>query len=137
MNSPLNLIPKLWNIAARIPFIQKPLLVGQDMSRTASFLAQKSAQIAHIDAVYKCQTLENKFELFARFFGTTQIKYEIISFLEFAKAERPEHLCEIGTADGGTNFLMSQALPSARLMIGVELYVKNKVKLHYFSRQYQ
>ena len=64
-------------------------------------------------------------------------KSEILNFLRFAKLEAPTVVCEIGTADGGTNFLLSQALPTVQLMLGVDLYVKKRSKLQFFFREEQ
>ena len=57
--------------------------------------------------------------------------------MDFVKSHNPQSVCEIGTADGGTNFLLSQAIPSVKLMIAVDLFVKNKFKLSHFSKSSQ
>jgi len=46
-------------------------------------------------------------------------------------------ILSLGAGEGGTNFLLSQATPSASLMIGIDSYAKNSAKLKYFSRQSQ
>lgn len=59
-------------------------------------------------------------------FGTGQVHDEILAFIELAAARSPRAVCEIGIADGGTTFLLGRSLPDCRLLIGVDLYVKNR-----------
>jgi cephalosporin hydroxylase len=113
------------------------VIVVKDTLGTVSFWARRREREGQQTVFQDCQTIEEFFQFSAATFGPHQIKHEILNFLEFARAEQPECVCEIGTADGGTNFLLSQALPSVRIMIGVDLYVKNRVQLHYFSKTSQ
>jgi cephalosporin hydroxylase len=136
-NNPIFFLMRVWRRFTRFPFINRPIIAGKDMFRAVSFWARRHEREVQHTAFHKCQTLEEYFQFSGEMFGPHQIKQEILNFLEFARAEQPEYVCEIGTADGGTNFLLSQALPSARFMIGVDLYVKNRVQLHYFSRASQ
>jgi predicted O-methyltransferase YrrM len=135
--NPAFLAMRVWRRFARLPFIEKPVIVGKDRFRALSFWARRREREMQQTVFQDCPTLEEFFQFSAAMFGPHQIKQEILNFLEFARAEQPEYVCEIGTADGGTNFLLSQALPSVRLMIGVDLYVKNRVQLHYFSKTSQ
>lgn len=128
---------RVWRKFARVPFIYQQLVVGEDMFRAANFWVRKSEREVQSTIFQNCQTLEDNFQFSAQMFGPHQLKLEILSFLKFAKTEQPKYVCEIGTADGGTNFLLSQALPSVRVMIGVDLYVKNRVQLRYFSKASQ
>lgn len=132
-----NLVNRAYKKLARIPFLQKPLLLGEDLSQSTIFRLNSLRRQAHYENYKNCKTLEDKFNFSANIFGPHQIKNEIISFLEFSKNAQPRNVCEIGTADGGTSFLLSQALPSVELMIGIDLYVKNKAKLQYFSKTSQ
>lgn len=132
-----NLFPKIWQRITRFSFIQKPLLIGSDQFRGVKFLANSNTKKRQYAAFENCTSLENYFGFTEQVFGSHQIKEEILSFLVFAEAEQPQHACEIGTADGGTNFLLSQALPSVSLMIGVDLYVKNRIQLTYFKKTNQ
>lgn len=135
--NPVLFVKIVWRIFARLPFIKKPVILGKDTFRAVSFWARRREREVQQNAFKNCQTLEELFQFSAAMFGPHQIKQEILNFLEFARAEQPECVCEIGTADGGTNFLLSQALPSVRLMIGVDLYVKNRIQLRYFSKTSQ
>jgi len=136
-SNPAFFVNRVWRRFARLPFIKKPVIVGKDTLRGVNFWARRREREGQQTAFQNCQTLEELFQFSAAMFGPHQIKQEILNFLEFARAEQPECICEIGTADGGTNFLLSQALPSVRLIIGVDLYVKNRVQLHYFSKTYK
>ncbi len=121
----------------RLPVIKDVLLIGKDKTATTKFWLGKKQRTESSATFEKCQTLEDYFQFAAMMFGSHQIKHEILSFLEFANYEKPKYVCEIGTANGGTNFLLSQALPSVSAMIGVDLYVKNQAQLKYFSRENQ
>lgn len=79
-----------------------------------------------------CNGLEDYYQFSNKILGSMQIKSEIISFLEFVKLENPKYICEIGVANGGTNFLLSQAIPSSYNVIDIDLYIKNRFLLNYF-----
>lgn len=128
---------RAWQKFLRLPFINKPLLIGKDIFRIVNFWLRKNERKEQEGVFQGCGTLEEYFQFSSTVFGPHQIKQEILSFLEFAREKQPECVCEIGTANGGTNFLLSQALPSVRLMIGVDLYVKNRLQLYYFSKPSQ
>ena len=65
---------------------------------------------------------------------TLQKREEIISFLKIVYREAPKRICEIGTYNGGTNFMLYHNLPSVNIMIGIDLYVKNRFFLRFFSK---
>jgi len=67
-------------------------------------------------------------------FGSNQNWPEILGLIDRLKAEEPRVICEIGVADGGTNFLFAHALPKIELMIGVDLFVKGRPRLRFFAR---
>lgn len=122
---------------ARIPLVSKSLCVGKDKIGSIVFWSDRTKRSSRYADFKRCYHLDEFFRFSEQLFGPHQIKGEILSFLEFAKDEQPKLVCEIGTADGGTNFLLSQALPSVSFMLGVDLYVKKKVQLRYFSRASQ
>jgi len=135
---PQQLIIRVWNKFTRLPLIGEFTLKGLDKLNGIVFLLQeKIKKEKKRDELTYFQSLEDYFQFSNEIFGVHQIKSEIISFLEFANLEQPQHVCEIGTACGGTNFLLSQSLTSIKLMIGVDLYVKNKSQLQYFSKDSQ
>ena len=112
------------------------LVIGEKLEEILIKINSAEQQIRS-DTFKKCSTLEDFFNFTSQEFGSHQIKSEIIALLDFVKSHNPQSVCEIGTADGGTNFLLSQAISSVKLMIAVDLFVKNKFKLSYFSKSSQ
>jgi predicted O-methyltransferase YrrM len=91
-------------------------------------------------AVYeRCRTVSEYHDFASDILGIppNQIKSEITTFLDFVRTRSPRHVCEIGTADGGTNFLLSQAVPPVVLAMGIDLYVRNTFQLRRYSRSGQ
>ena len=66
--------------------------------------------------------------------GATQIRNEILHFIEIVRGLEPRWVCEIGTSYGGTTFLLSRLLPPQTRLIGIDLFVRNRVQLRYFAR---
>jgi hypothetical protein len=58
--------------------------------------------------------------------GSVQYPEEIGAALEYLRGEAPRCVCEIGTAESGTTLLLSQLLPSVELVVGIDLFVKNR-----------
>jgi len=70
-------------------------------------------------------------------FGSNQNGAEILGLINRLKAEEPQVVCEIGVADGGTNFLFTHAFPKIEFMLGIDLFVRGKARLRYFARTEQ
>jgi predicted O-methyltransferase YrrM len=65
--------------------------------------------------------------------GVHQSRYEVTELIRFLNTHnRPKVLCEIGTANSGTNLLLGQAVKSAEFIAGIDLYVKNRSRLRYY-----
>jgi len=128
---------RAWRKFARIPGIDTVVTISDESLKSLFFWVDAKGRTETRQTYQNCQSVEDYYTFSRQVFGPHQIKSEIIRFLEFARLEKPEVVCEIGTADGGTNFLLSQSLPTVEHMIGVDLYVKKKSKLHYFSRPNQ
>jgi cephalosporin hydroxylase len=79
-------------------------------------------------------TPRDYFDFAGRFFPAHQIPFEILGFLELAATMRPDTVIEIGTAEGGTNFLLGAALKTVKLKISVDLFVRNTRLLQAFGR---
>src|SRR4051794_31734110 len=47
-------------------------------------------------------------------FGSHQIEAEILGLLDWIAGRKPRVVCEIGTAMGGTSYLLSQSLPTVQ-----------------------
>lgn len=67
---------------------------------------------------------EEWFELAQLVFGCQQRPVEICRFLEFMESRSPQFVCEIGVAAGGTHFLLREAIPSVKKIIGVEIALR-------------
>ena len=118
-----------WSGVARV--------IAKTALHSATFHVSKIGSRTSYQAFTACQTPEDYFDFASGQFPANQNKQEIVAFLSFAAADEPQNVCEIGTYYGGTTFLLSQALPSVNLMIGIDLYVRNSSQLHYFSRPNQ
>jgi predicted O-methyltransferase YrrM len=81
-----------------------------------------------------CRDIEDYVDFALQRFETIQKREEIISFLQRVQAESPKRICEIGTYNGGTNFVFYHALHSVNMMIGIDLYVQNRFLLRFFSQ---
>ncbi|MFM6345673.1 MAG: hypothetical protein ACKPFK_11065, partial [Dolichospermum sp.] len=125
----MNVIKKVQNRLLHNSITKVPSLVMGEKLEEIFLKINKKEQHLKSDTLKKCSCHEDFFNFTSQEFGSHQIKSEIIGLLDFVKSYNPQSVCEIGTADGGTNFLLSQAIPSVKLMIGVDLFVKNKFKL--------
>lgn len=87
------------------------------------------------DALRKCRTPEDLLAFSRATFGITQHAEEILPFIAMARAEKPRFACEIGTQRGGNNFLLSWSIPEIEHMIGLDLFIQNRVQLRHFRRK--
>ncbi len=78
--------------------------------------------------------VERLFDLAGSEFGITQVPGEIIALIELLRDLGPRTIVEIGTHKGGNSFLFCHSLPSAKVLVGVDLCVQNAEKLIYFAR---
>jgi predicted O-methyltransferase YrrM len=88
------------------------------------------------DALQRCRNVEERFA-FARDHlrgGALQNLEEIRAAIDYIEAEQPRCFCEIGTANGGTNLLLSQSLASITTIIAVDLFITNRRFLQLFLR---
>ena len=67
-------------------------------------------------------------------FGLLQIESEITGLVERMKAILPVVVCEIGARSCGTSFMMSQAVPTVKTIIGLDLEFSGWKKMYDFSR---
>jgi predicted O-methyltransferase YrrM len=137
------MIPKLNYIAsrmfhrfARIPAVHCVAERVNDRIRERSFRLNLAEKKAFSEIFRECRTAEHFLSFISGMPDMVphQRRDEILRFLAFAGANSPANVCEIGTADGGNNFLLSQAIPSVKFMLGIDLFVRNKHQLQYFRR---
>lgn len=127
-------------VAAPIHWLRQAPLIGfalnwlGDASRTALFVARASRRNRRKKELALCATTREVLSFATDEFGSNQNWTEIIGLIERLRSEAPRLVCEIGVADGGTNFAFSQALPDVELMIGIDLFVKGRYRLRHFGR---
>lgn len=125
---------RIYNRLWSVPSFQKPLQQAGQLWRDVLFRLNVSYRESGRIKLGSCQNLIDYYEFSCDYFGPHQNRSEILELLEFARKISPKNVCEIGTAAGGTNFLLSQALPTVCLMVGIDLFVTDKRRLSYFSR---
>jgi len=94
------------------------------------WLVSPSGRRADLSRLRSCHTVADylRFATVARL-GYLQVEEELKGFVDLAAAHEPVRALEIGASWGGTTFALSNSLPSLRTMIGVDLYVGNRIKL--------
>lgn len=87
----------------------------------------------------ECRTVPDYMAFTQRYLGGGSVQQieEIEPAMAYIAAASPQRVCEIGTDFGGTNFLMGHVWPNIKLVIGVDLFVKNAAQLRYFKRNNQ
>ncbi|MEP6603224.1 MAG: class I SAM-dependent methyltransferase [Spartobacteria bacterium] len=66
--------------------------------------------------------------------GALQDPVEISAAIDYIRAEKPRCICEIGTANGGTNLLLTHLLETVEIIFGVDLYITNGTLLQLLLR---
>jgi cephalosporin hydroxylase len=82
----------------------------------------------------QANSIEEKHSVCNQCLGVHQSKFEITALLHLIhkRGLKPQIICEIGTANGGTNLLLASSISSVTTVIGIDLYVKNKNKIRFF-----
>ena len=109
----------------------------QDLVETARFWMSPLGRQNALKELRACQTPDDFFHFAGTHFGHLQLKSEITGFLAFAAHHRPVRICEVGLYQGGTNLMLTHALPSAEFILGVDLHVRNKSKLQFLAKPSQ
>jgi predicted O-methyltransferase YrrM len=75
----------------------------------------------------------------SNFFRPLQKKSEILRLLAIVRAARPEVICEIGAAGGGTTFLLAHAAAGDATIISLDLAysASRRAAVHSFAREEQ
>ncbi|MBR8835814.1 MAG: class I SAM-dependent methyltransferase [Stigonema ocellatum SAG 48.90 = DSM 106950] len=133
----MNVIRRVANKLSQVPGLHTPVLWTEETLRHTLFkINQTNHDLWYIE-FKSCQTAEDYYEYSNKYIGMHQIKSEILNFIDFLQPCCTQNICEIGTADGGTNFLLFHALQSVKLMAGVDLFVRNQFQLKYFAKPTQ
>jgi predicted O-methyltransferase YrrM len=105
----------------------------QDLARAVSFWAKPGERRRKKAELQQCRTPEDYFAFATSTLAHQQWKPEILGFLNFAAAEKPVRIAELGLFLGGTNLMLTHALPTVRLVVGVDMHLRNKTQLRYFA----
>jgi hypothetical protein len=114
-----------------------PTVYAEDIAKQILFWCFPGKRHRQIQALEQAQTLSDCHVACNQIMPAHQIPGEIQGLLAFLAQDPIKIACEIGTADGGTNLLLMRTQPNLKLMIGVDLYVRNKARLRYFARDNQ
>lgn len=133
MNTLPALATRVLRRIGRVDGLQRSADIAEDRLEHFAFWADLPARRAALAELRGLRTVSEHFAFSSRFFGAHQIESEIVSLLEWAARAEPRTVCEIGTAMGGTTFLLGQALPTVKHLIGLDLFVRRRQRLQYFS----
>lgn len=102
-----------------------------DLHRLAGSAELARATRERLDA---CRTVADYLRFIRPLLHPTQVDSEITGLLDLATERRVERIVEIGTAQGGTTFLLSRAIPSARWTLSIDLRPRHTRVLRFFNR---
>ena len=72
-------------------------------------------------------------EMAKKRFDALQQNSEILNLVALCNEHEVKTLCEIGTWGGGTNFILAQRVASLELLMGLDLFVRNRDMLHFLK----
>jgi len=129
---------RVWNRARGLPFIGPRLYQLEDFSNQLRFSFLDTSRKEQLLAECRgCRTPEQYVAFANKLLGSHQIPAEIAAFLASVQELQPRRVLEIGTAFAGTTFLLCQALPEVKQVIGMDLHIRNKTILRFFVRSGQ
>jgi predicted O-methyltransferase YrrM len=121
-------IPERWRQKVR-----KIYPYEQDVERAIRFWANPNERRRRKAELQRCRTPGDYFAFATKYLRHQQWKQEITAFLDFAIAEGPVRICELGLFNGGTNLMLTHAIPTVRLVVGVDMHIRNESQLRYFA----
>src|ERR1700683_2329221 len=83
--------------------------------------------------LHACRTPADYFAFATKYLAHQQWEQEITQFIDFATTRKPVRICELGLFNGGTNLMLTHAIPTVREIIGVDLHIRNAAQLRYFA----
>jgi len=86
--------------------------------------------LAHLVA---CRAPEDFISFIRPILHPAQVDGEIIGLLKLATERQVQRVLEIGTAQGGTTFLLSRAIPSTRWTLSIDLRPRHTRVLKFFN----
>ena len=134
--TPMKLIPR--SVSKLVPLTTKFAIsrLKSDIRPLVAFASNPARQRQGKRALAKCQNVRDYLEFTRKYMGpgSVQIPAEIEAVIALIKPTDPRRVCEIGTEGAGTTLLFSRALPSVKVLVGIDLYVKNVVHLRTFAQ---
>ena len=121
----------------RIKRLEQPALFAEDGLDEVLFRADIPSRRSGREIFQGARSIQDHFAFSSRFFGAHQLEAEICALLAWVGEIAPRTVCEIGTAMGGTTYLLGQSLPSVTHLIGIDLFVRRKQRLRFFARPNQ
>lgn len=133
-----DLLGRLGELRGTVRTAGRRAIVGEFVGE-GLFRAKARERRSAMERFRGCRDLDELLALAQELFPGpfSQLPEEIVPFLHFATARSPRTVAEIGTQFGGTNFLLSQAIPTVTTMVGVDLLVQNRARLQTFRRPEQ
>lgn len=74
----------------------------------------------------RCETTRDWLALSGRHFSMTQIDEEITRLIDMLAEQEVKTVVEIGTAQGGTSFLLMHAVSGVEFFLGLDLHVRHR-----------
>lgn len=130
----LNTVTRAYRRFRRVKLAEQSLLLAEDRLQQAVFWVNSRARQRALGEFQALETLEQHFAFANRYFGAHQRKQEILPLLAWLSEMKPRRVCEIGMAQGGTTYLLGQALRSVEHLIGIDVLVRRRRRLRFFSR---
>lgn len=133
MLTPPTLAVRVIRRIGRIKGFERAASLAHDRLEDVLFRADLPSRRVGREALAGASTIKEHFDFSNVFFGPHQIESEICGLLNWAAESKPKTVCEIGTAAGGTTYLLGQSLPTVERLIGIDLYVRRKHRLRYYA----
>jgi len=121
----------------RVKGLENPALLVENGLDELLFLIDLPGRQSGRQAFEGARGFKDHFDFSSRFFGPHQLETEIGGLLAWVESLAPKMVCEIGTAMGGTTYLLGQSLPTVTHVIGIDLFVRRKRRLRHFMRSNQ
>jgi len=116
-------LPMFGHLAARVED-------GIDHARLAGTSARRASSRRQLSA---CRTAEDYLAYIRPLLPPSQIDSEIIALLGLAAAHQVRRVLEIGTAQGGTTFLLSRSIPTVEWTTSIDLCPRHTSVLRFFN----
>jgi predicted O-methyltransferase YrrM len=111
-------------------------IVARDLARAARWWLVPSRRRRQDRRLSRATSLHDYLTISPEL-GGMQIEDEIAAFFELTRHSEPRWICEIGTARGGTTFLFTRAFSARANIIGIDLYVQNRILVRHFRKRGQ